>query len=127
MRASRSPGAASRLRYPAIDTVRAVGRDDNCGYWLHTRCAGFHRLLCVVHAGSASGQRGNAASHLPGAQSPGPRSDQLSRASPHEGECSPKEELCVVKEEEEQVQIRSCGSDQDEADVPVPGGGSTPI
>ena len=41
--------------------------------------------------------------------------------------CSPKEELRVVKEEEEQVQIRSCGSDQDEADVPVPGGGSTLI
>jgi hypothetical protein len=60
----------------ALSTVRAVGRDDNCGDFLHTRCAGFHRLLCVVHAGSAAGKPGNAASHLPGAQSPGPRSDQ---------------------------------------------------
>jgi hypothetical protein len=39
---------ASRLRYPAIDTVRAVGRDDNCGYWLHTRHASCHRLRAVA-------------------------------------------------------------------------------
>jgi hypothetical protein len=40
-------------------------------------------------------------------------------ASPREGEQNLREEPCAVKEEGEQEQIRSCGSDQGEADAPV--------
>lgn len=41
------------------------------------------------------------------------------RDQPREGEHNLREEPCAVKEEGEQEQIRSCGSDQGEADAPV--------
>ncbi len=89
-----------------------------------TRHAGFHQLLCAVHAGSASGKPGTAAFHRAGEQSLGPRSDQLSRTSPREGRHSPRREPCAVKEVGEQEQTRWYAQDQDEADAPTPGGHS---
>lgn len=126
----RSPGAALLWHSHSIDTARAADRDDSCEDWPRTRRAGFHRLLCVAHAGEASGRRDNAVSHLAGSQSPGPRSDQFSRASPPEGTHSPREGLCALgwlKEVREQEQMRSCAPAQAEADVPTPGAGSRPI
>src|SRR5436309_10863048 len=90
-----SPGAASWLCCPAIDTARAGDRDGNYGYWPHRRRAGSHRLLCVAHGHEAPGQRDSAASHLAGEESLDQRSGPLSRASPPEGEHSPRE--CAIE------------------------------
>jgi hypothetical protein len=124
---ARSPGAASRWPCPAIDTARAGDRGGNCGYWPHTPHVGSRRLLGVAHGGSASGQRGTAASHRVGEQSLGLRSGPLSRPSPREGEHSPREEPCAVQEGGWQEQTRSCARGQDASGVPTPGAGSTPI
>src|SRR2546430_190903 len=73
------------------------------------------------------GSRGNAVFHRAGEQSLALRSGQLSRASPPEGEHSPRRERRAVTEGGALTQIRWCAPGQDEADAPVPGAGSTPI
>lgn len=104
----RSPGAVSLSPSHSIGIAHAKGRDDNCGRWLHTRYVGFHQLLCAVPVGSASGQQGNAASHLAGAQSPGRRSDRPSMLPPLRERHSQRQELRVVEVVGEQKQTRSC-------------------
>jgi hypothetical protein len=124
---ARSPGEVSRSRCPSIDTGRAADKDDNCVCWLHTPHASCHRLLGVVHAGSASGPPGTAVSHRAEEGNLDQKSGQPSMANPHEGEHNLREEPCALQEVGEQEQIRSCVLDQDEADVPTPGASSTPI
>ncbi len=117
------PGAAFWCHCHSIGEAFAADRDDNCECWRHTPRADSHWLLGVAREGSASDQRDTAASHQAGGQSLVPRSDPLSRASPPEEEHILRAEPCAMKEGELE-KIRLCGSDQDEADAPVPGGGS---
>jgi len=103
-----SPGAVLLSYFHSIGTVRAASRDDNCGCWLHTRCAGSRQLLCGVHAKSVSGLLGSEAFHQAGAQSPGQRSDRLSMQNPLLVGHSQRQERCVVEQVEEPEQTRSC-------------------
>jgi hypothetical protein len=133
--ATHSPDEAFWWSSHSIDTAHAANRGDNYGCWLHTPRAGFHQLLCAAPGHEAPGLRGNAGSHLAGAQSPVPRSDQLSRRSPWWGEHTlrlarrgervdaPELARCAV---EGQEQTRSFGPDQGEADGPVRVSGSRP-
>jgi hypothetical protein len=116
-------GVAIPLALP----TRAV-RGDNCECWLRTPRAGCYRLaraLLVWEQLLVVGT--DASSHLVGAQNPGPRSGQLSRAGPREEEHNLREEPCVVMQVEELAQTRSSSWDRDEADGLTPSGGSTPI
>ena len=133
MRASRSPGAASRWCCHSIDTARATGKDDNCAGWLHRRCAGCHQLPCAARLPQATGQLDSVTCHLVERQSLAPRSDQPSRAEPPPLVHIPVREpaggppVPVDAWTGEQMQTRSSAPDQDEADDPAPAGGSRPI
>jgi hypothetical protein len=91
------PGVASWWSCPATGTARATDKDDICGCWLHTPRAGCHRLLCVAHARSASGQQDTGVSHRAGAQSLDQKSDRLSRASPPGEQHSLLREPCAAR------------------------------
>src|SRR5258708_1795079 len=126
--AARSPGAASWWRCPAIGTAPAEDRDDNCGCWPHRPRAGFHQPLGAVRVQPATDRQGNGASHLAAEQSLDPRSGQLSRAEPQLPVHIPVQDgPPVYAWVGEQEQTRSYARDQDAADDPAPGAGSTPI
>ena len=118
------PGVVSRCCCPATGTAPGADRDDNCGCWLHTRCAGSRLLLCVAHAGSVSGLPGSEAFHRAGEQSPDPRSDRPSMLNPLLEGHSQRQERYVVEGVGEQEQTPSCGLGQDEAGAPVRVSGS---
>ena len=103
---ARSPGAALLSRCHSIDTVRAEDRGGNCGCWLHRPRVSSHRFLCAAHAPPVPGQPDNGACHLVGEKSPDQRSGQFSRASPPEGEHSPREEPCAGWQAEWREQTR---------------------
>ena len=110
-----------------LTLLPASGRGGNCGCWPHRPCAGSHRLLGVARAPPATGRRGNGACHPAGGESLDPRSGFVSRANPPGGEHNPRGEPCAAGQARWQEQTRWCAPDQDAADGPTPGAGSTPI
>ncbi len=105
--------------------------NDEGGCWPHTRCAGFRQPRCAAPAQQAIDQPDSAAFHPAGGQSLDQRSGLVSRAGPRLPVHTPGREKAsqppLRVQAGEREQTRWCARDQDEADGPVPGAGSTPI
>ncbi len=76
--AARLLGGASRFRCHSIGTAHATDKGGTGECWLHTQCAGCHRLLDAAHERPASALLGTVAYHQVGGESLAPRSDRLS-------------------------------------------------
>jgi len=119
--ATRSPASVSSWRSPPIGSGGAKGRGDNCGCWLHTPHAGFHRLLCVARAPQALDEPDSARSHPAGGRSPARRSGQLSRVQQLRACQSPRREAAALEPRAQLSQTRWCAPLSAQADAPVPG------
>ncbi len=119
--ATRSPASVSSWRSPPIGSGGAKGRGDNCGCWLHTPHAGFHRLLCVARAPQALDEPDSARSHPAGGRSPARRSGQLSRVQQLRACQSLRREAAALEPRAQLSQTRWCAPLSAQADAPVPG------